>query len=685
MDSLSEAQGGNGMVISHNISALNTVNQMSRNEKAVQSSLKKLSSGLRINSAADDAAGLAISQKMRAQINGLDQSSRNAQDGISLIQTAEGALSETQSILQRMGTLAEQAANGSQTDADRSKIQVEIDQLTQEITHISNDTQFNGKTLLDGSLTDAGTGSLRLQIGANRGQTLNLSIGAMDAATLGVAGTAASGGGGTTTSATTATGTITGGDDIASVTFSGSPGSGVTDGETLAFQFTPAVTASYSYIQSSYAINRTTSQAAASTGTDDITVSVDGSNYILTGDQLKIAWGNASTTGTCTNHSYTDLEALLDSATDAATGKTLSQVADVDLWFRPTITSKTADSTPVTITALGSSQALFGFDYPAYGPTQGYIGSYTGSAPNPTELTIGSLTANGSTSSTTAEYYADIDFYVSGADDVNITVGTDTFTLAANDVTFDPGTQDINDLSALLGTAQDSQGNLLSKYADITASGGKLTITSKNAAGLITVNTRSQSTMLFGFNGPTHDIETPGTSDTLSGTQTVSIDATANSYTFTSGDYAGTTITMKPGKKLADLSPFTNERATVSKTTTTSVSASGTTGAAQFSGGIDVSSQPAAESAITTIHDAIDTVSTQRAQLGAYQNVLGHIINNLSTESQNLTSSASIITDVDMAKEMVQLTKNNILMQASQAMLAQANLLPQGVLQLLKA
>ena len=139
------------MIINHNLPALNAYFTLQSNNNQVSRNLQKLSSGLRINRAADDAAGLAISEKMRAQIRGLDQATRNAQDGISLIQTAEGALNETHSILQRMRELSVQAANDTYTSGDRQNIQAEIDQLTSEIDRIAGTTQFNGKSLLDGS------------------------------------------------------------------------------------------------------------------------------------------------------------------------------------------------------------------------------------------------------------------------------------------------------------------------------------------------------------------------------------------------------------------------------------------------------------------------------------------------------------------------------------------------------
>lgn len=175
------------MRINHNIAALNTSRQLNAGSSSAAKNMEKLSSGLRINRAGDDAAGLAISEKMRSQIRGLDMASKNAQDGISLIQTAEGALNETHSILQRMSELATQAANDTNTTSDRAELQKEMDQLSSEVTRISTDTEFNTKKLLDGTATD-----LTFQIGANEGQTMKLSINKMDSESLAV-GTATAG------------------------------------------------------------------------------------------------------------------------------------------------------------------------------------------------------------------------------------------------------------------------------------------------------------------------------------------------------------------------------------------------------------------------------------------------------------------------------------------------------------
>jgi len=160
--------------INTNVAALNAHRQLQSNDDMLSKSLQRLSSGLRINGAADDAAGLAISQKMEGQTRGLDQASRNAQDGVSLLQTAEGALSTTQSVLQRMRELAVQASNDTLTTADRSNISTEMGQLSSELDRIANATDFNTKKLLDGSQA---SGGLTFQIGANSGQTLNVTIG----------------------------------------------------------------------------------------------------------------------------------------------------------------------------------------------------------------------------------------------------------------------------------------------------------------------------------------------------------------------------------------------------------------------------------------------------------------------------------------------------------------------------
>ncbi|KQL52987.1 flagellin [Heyndrickxia shackletonii] len=170
------------MIINHNISAMNTARMLNSNADAAAKSSEKLSSGYRINRAADDAAGLAISEKMRNQIRGLDQAQRNAQDGISLIQTAEGALNETHAMLQRMAELTTQAANETITKSDADKIQAELSQLTNQIDSIATQTKFNTKNVLNT------TSALKFQVGANGGETISLSLVDATASALGISG-----------------------------------------------------------------------------------------------------------------------------------------------------------------------------------------------------------------------------------------------------------------------------------------------------------------------------------------------------------------------------------------------------------------------------------------------------------------------------------------------------------------
>ncbi|MGX1191930.1 flagellin N-terminal helical domain-containing protein [Metabacillus sp. SLBN-84] len=167
------------MRINHNIAALNTYNKLNSASGAQSKSMEKLASGQRINRAGDDAAGLAISEKMRGQIRGLEQASRNAQDGISMIQTAEGALNETHSILQRQRELAVQASNGTATDDDRKEIQKELNQLVDEIDRIADDTTFNTKNLLGGGLSE------KIHIGADQGQSMDIQFNDMNANAIG--------------------------------------------------------------------------------------------------------------------------------------------------------------------------------------------------------------------------------------------------------------------------------------------------------------------------------------------------------------------------------------------------------------------------------------------------------------------------------------------------------------------
>lgn len=446
------------MRINHNIAALNTFRQLSANNTNGNKSIEKLSSGLRINRAGDDAAGLAISEKMRSQIRGLEMASKNAQDGISLIQTAEGALNETHSILQRMRELAVQSANDTNTAADRSEIQKEIGQLVSELDRISSNTEFNEKKLLNGEagvkVTSSNEANARGAIG---------------------------------------------------------------DAETVAG----------AYVFTGFAL-ATAKEAVTTKKFDTADTALGG------------AGGSLTINGTTFNFTDTDTVQNILDAVNAKSGTTgiIATFADGE-----GITLKTAE--------LGSSAT---FDVDATDAFTGMEDATGGTDATATGVT-GSYVANG------------------------------------------------NHIEYISGAAQ----------------GLSFTVAGTEAATL-TVDTNNALRMHIGANAK----------------QNMSISI---------NDMSATALGVKS---------------------------------------IDVSTQDNSNLAVTTINTAIERVSSERAKLGAYQNRLEHTINNLGTSAENLTAAESRIRDVDMAKEMMEFTKNTILAQAAQAMLAQANQQPQGVLQLLR-
>jgi len=479
------------MRINTNIMALNAHRQLAVNQSNAAKSMERLSSGLRINRAGDDAAGLAISEKMRGQIRGLKQAQRNAQDGISLIQTAEGALNEIHSILQRMRELAVQASTDTNTPTDRGEIQKEINQLAEEISRISNTTEFNTKNLLAGGLNNT------FHIGANQGQNVTLTIAAMDAQSLGVAAAKI---------ATTIDGAAVGITGIDSVTEDLGAGAAV-------------------------AVAVFDADATADQGTIEGTVNItDETAY----------------TGT----------------------------ADQDYQFK------------ISAIKEGSEGEVIEIEY----------------STNGTDWTKVSKSGNGFT-----------------IDGLEITIEDNNFNA-------------VNQTGTISAKA---------KYAEIQL---------KNEVGNL-----GDAVKVYGNDA-----------SVVVGDQTT--DRTAHvTFDFSLLDNGVATITQ-----------------TVEGSTAATVDAQGNVVTeAKVMAGINVSTQAAADKAITIINKAIETVSGERSKLGAIQNRLEHTIANLGTSAENLQAAESRIRDLDMAEEIMAFTKNNILQQAATAMLAQANMAPQSVLQLL--
>ena len=495
------------MRIQHNINALNSLRQLGANNSATGKNLEKLSSGYRINRAGDDAAGLAISEKMRGQINGLEQAEQNANDGISLIQTAEGGLNETHAILQRMREIAVQSANGTyQDDVDRENLNKEVTALKSEIDRISSSTHFNKINLLDGSIgSEAGFGG-------------------------GIASTALAAADGTTT-------------------LDGAGVISVSKNDDGSFALELKVN-DVSVGTQTVASDAVAGNVTFGAGSNAVTVGHGGAAELIDGTEitgLVFAEGSALEPA---------VDAVFDNtgADDFSAIGALSGTLDVD-----------------SLAALGDITLNI---------TDGGAGTFN------LEITDSSGTV--------------------------VTTGTD---IGADDPFSYEGLTFTIDSSPTLGVGSFKLGAITTAYeAAVPAVNGSVDTTA--------VATKKDLTLQIGANG--------------SADQQVSL---------TVGDMSST------GLAIAD---------------------------------INVSSQDAANSAIAAIDTAINTVSGTRADLGALQNRLEHTVNNLGVTNENLTAAESRIRDVDMAKEMMEYTKNNILSQAAQAMLAQANQQPQGVLQLLQ-
>ncbi len=731
------------MRINHNIASLNTYRQLSSNSVNGAKSLEKLSSGLRINKAGDDAAGLAISEKMRGQIRGLDQAARNSQDGISLIQTAEGALSETHSILQRMKELATQAANGTNTTSDREEIQKEINQLSSEINRIGNTTEFNtqkllnggrqittnaalsGTTLTGGSATAAtsavasgvnGTNSVAaawvsgdLTLNADiadgetftfGGVTITFDVAAADATHIAGAATLAAGvtNNAATINMVTADGSLqnsvtvrdgilaalnaiqgVAGSPISDITFAASGTSGITATDTLAAGATHnAWTFAETFAGGTNALANVgaAAQQAATGGAVGVTgvaatsiitfsgVAQEGS-YITMADKKIAFWDSANTT-------YTNaVEAKASLGADFVVD--VNGLADEDAVGAAVLSAVTAGG--IAGWTMTTSASGGGHTSDVVTLTANATGAFTGT----TRAAETSITTVAAASGTFA-------FKGAPGEGSSITIGDQKIgfydsslgnyenSAAATSGLNTDFAVDVKGLSAeqVVDKLIELQAGLNAKLTnDITL--GKNT----NADGSVNLVVTAANT---GFAGNT--IALAESKDATAGfdaklqiganfAQSMNlnvVDMRSKAMGIT-GDGTSTTVTAKDGAKASYVLTANVTNGTTDK---------------NVEYALDVSTHGKSTAAISVLDDAIATVSAERSKLGAFQNRLEHTINNLGTTSENLTASESRIRDVDMAKEMMEFTKNNILSQAAQAMLAQANQQPQGVLQLLR-
>jgi flagellin len=628
------------MRINHNIASMNTYRQLTVNNSAVSRSLEKLSSGLRINKAGDDAAGLAISEKMRSQIRGLNQATRNAQDGISLIQTAEGALQETHSMLQRMKELAVQAANGTNTADDREKIQSEINQLTSEINKIGNTTEFNTMKLLNGGAASTTTAagpipSTVFEGGMNKieGVTaqLDLSIGS--------------------------NGILAADSESA-------------DGAQFALDFNGK--------RVSVTLRYTDSATIASAGSATISASESNSaSYIV---YFNTSQGNvaAAEIGSAMKAAVTEL--MSDNSTlDGSTG--LNSLYTID--FANNKLTISAKSLVEGDTIKFTSEVPDGFDERTFAIHNNTIGRVTVDA-----------TAVTATLDFTGRTGADVDGKTFNFNGVDYVFTSDNTKVDSSTVKYvnignipDDSTTPTNDYKALKDVnAADIAKAFADKlnertYGEDTDPTGKITITNtNNQVTFVTARSGEAAAEAFkdyfGFAGS-------GSTEGNKFEATFQVGANEGQFFAVElRDMRAKALGISGGANLKANGTIEEGAEDAMFTKAAGVSATGTD-KVMNEAALDISTTERASSAITVIDNAITIVSEERSRLGAYQNRLEHTINNLGTTSENLSAAESRVRDVDMAQEMMDFTKNTILTQAAQAMLAQANQQPQGVLQLL--
>ena len=656
------------MVVQHNLTAMNSNRMLGVTTSAQAKSSEKLSSGYRINRAADDAAGLTISEKMRKQMRGLDRASTNAQDGVSAVQTAEGALTEVHSMLQRMNELANQSSNGTNSEADRDAIQAEIEQLTTEIDRVSETTKFNETYLLKGNAD-----------GTSSEKTVN----AHDA---GLAGKLVDNGNGTSTFTANE---LKDGDKV---TIAGKEYTIGTTGKGSVADPSTLNTKADGYLKSDNAAFTTGALKAGDS------FSLDGKEYTITdkvsvddlaafsdGDTVTIGDKKytANATANHANDTYTsdELKSMIKDA--LADGKQVSS----DKFHVSTAYDGTAAAAAGAVTVshqivsslengeISSASVKTALTDATAGTVQDYIQAAAGNkSANAIKVSAGdSVTKDGvKTIATTADpmaaktVYDDINNLAAGKT-VKIGTGTDakTYTIVDSD--------DDEDLSAFKATKD----TILSKIKD-----GDTVAYNNGAAVTGTVIGN------IGSDGSDSDVITAKQAyakmaEELKAASSIGTDKAAEVTNDGKGKF-----TIKQGSvEVKDALSFNlHVGADADMTNKITVNIESMDAAGLGIKGINVSDNngSAATYAIDAIADAISKVSSQRSALGAVQNRLEHTISNLDNVVENTTAAESRIRDTDMAEEMVNYSKNNILAQAGQSMLAQANQSNQGVLSLLQ-
>ncbi|MDI6747144.1 MAG: flagellin [Rhodocyclaceae bacterium] len=642
-------------VINTNISSLNAQRNLNTSQSALATSLQRLSSGLRINSAKDDAAGMAISERFTTQIRGLNQAIRNANDGISLAQTGEGALAEITQNLQRVRELAVQSANATNSDSDRAALNLEVQQRLSEIDRIATQTSFNSRNILDGTF-----GSAAFQIGANVGQTINVSLGAasnMRQSAIGSIATAASA-------------------NLSTVITAGTTG--------------------------------TTGSAA--------TYTIDATNLIA--DYSSVT--TPATPGTLTLGAFaagadgTGIVAADDDQTITFTSGT--DTFDV-------VAVPSANDTAITAANFAAGFVTAGFDASGTGTVAGFTLSLGGEANITDAITAGTLTVNRADGEDFSAVMnnnltaGDASTIVGLADGVTATVtnGTPESTSTAANRTFTITDPEANAITVTLNSDITNATDFLAAITGATGYGAATFTAAAGTGNQIVITDASNFTGSFAIGGAnaaliTAEVVAGGTAagvtdvPTVPGASvTVNNDFSIQLGTATAVNVANGTYTT--AQSLVDAmntamggnasASYDSTSGRISINSGVAITIGGTTGlttlgfaaSTAVSGsldGADVLNVANSNTMMQRIDSALTTVSTQRSTFGAIQNRFESVITNLSATTENLTAARSRIQDTDFAAETAQLTRNQILQQAGVAMLAQANALPNNVLTLLR-
>jgi len=670
-------------IINTNILAINAQRQLNKSQTMQASSIERLSSGLRINSAKDDAAGLAISTRFETQIRGLNQAVRNANDGISLAQTAEGSLQEMTNILQRMRELSVQSANDSNSDQDRISIQSEVDQLYDELERISETTEFNGVKLLDGT-----AGTRTFQIGANAGQTLDFSLDSVTAQDLNLNGFSA-------------LGELNGG-RISTQLFLAATGAATVYTTIIAAN---AITINGvgldAFVNTSVAANLTDIENIINDKTGLTGVTATAYNVVTGGIGVSGNVGTSLVINGATVTKSGSVTELVNNINRDVAGVTAALGSNGEV-----ILSNDTGNT-ITISASASDASASGL---AAGSYQGYLGleSFTGE-----EIVIGIDPDNGGTETMLQQLGFNVSegsdkmiggtvsgtsitssdgIIINGVELGKIQNGTSN-TVTAADLAF--GINAISDQTGVQATAK-TEVKYSVRVSNITAS--TITINDIDIAiaasdSVYTLSSFIQFINNTNIQGVVASVDEETGQLLLRSDVGVDIDVGQSDATAAARVFSNLTATVGETKGRITLESENGQDITIESNAigeTAKDDALAKLGFIDQGGnstavglGLSVTTKGNAAVAIERIDDALDTISSVRANLGAFQNRLGSTIANLENVSQNLSSANSRIRDADFAVETANLTKTQILQQAGVAMLSQANASQQNVLSLL--